>query len=88
MQAIARGATRVRIGGEPSTSRASISSVSVIEPSSAASPAPSLPATSRDARIGPVSTSTALGPFTLSGVRAGDRRLTVAVAIDGTVTLS
>jgi glycogen debranching enzyme len=36
----------------------------------------------------PVSTSTALGPFTLSGVRAGERRLTVAVAIDGTVTLS
>ena len=36
----------------------------------------------------PVSTSTALGPFTLRGVRAGDRRLTVAVAIDGTVTLS
>jgi hypothetical protein len=35
----------------------------------------------------PVSTSTALGPFTLRGVRAGDRSLTVAVATDGTVTL-
>ena len=36
----------------------------------------------------PVSTSTALGPFTLRGVRAGDRTLTVRVGADGRVDLA
>ena len=36
----------------------------------------------------PSSTSPVLGAFTLRGVRAGDRSLTVVVAADGTVTLS
>ncbi len=35
----------------------------------------------------PGSVSTRLGPFTLSGVRAGQRALTVRVAADGTVRL-
>ena len=58
-QAIARGPTRLGIGSAPRTIRASISSFKLIEPSSAASPAPIRLATSTPARTGPISTTTA-----------------------------
>ena len=51
--------TRLGTGSDPIATRASISSLRLIEPSSAASPAPILAATSTPASTGPSSTTTA-----------------------------